>query len=173
MTVQEFITNYDADHENTATNEQKLRWLKHIELTVMSDVMHQYNDNDKPGIFREKIMYPGYVPYLINGENMDISDEPVMYADGDGLVLTSYDPQHGYNEAQDMDMDYVLQIKEPYDNIYEYYLDMRIAHVTGDTTAYNNAAEMFNSAYQAFRRYFSRTNYPNHTRKHLFRHEAL
>ena len=96
-----------------------------------------------------------------------------MFYEDDDLILNSFDPMRGYNLAQDMDMNYELALREPYDNVYEYYLDMRIAHVTGDTTGYNNAAEMFNSAYQAFRRYFSRTNYPNHTRKHFFRHEAL
>ena len=173
MTVMEFITQYDADHENTATNEQKLRWLKHIELTIISDVMHQYNDNDKPGLLGKSLMYGGSLVYVMDGNTLNISDEPYLTSDDDSLILNSFDPLKGYNEAQDMDMLYPLILKEPYDNVYEYYLDMRIAHVTGDTAEYNRAAEMFNSAYTTFRRYFSRTNYPNHTRKHLFRHEAL
>lgn len=173
MTVQEFITQYDMDHENTATNAQKIRWLQRIELSVMSDVMHRYNDKDKSGIFGDKLMYGGDFDDVMTGNTMDISEDPEMYIEGDTLVLTEYEGSDEIREAQEMDADTFLQIPIPYDNVYEYYLDMMIAHATGDIKTYNNSAELFNRAYMAFRKYYARNNFINRHHNHLIRHEAL
>lgn len=175
MTVQEFLTAYDEDHQNTITVGQKIRWLKQLELTIMSDIMHQHEDYDRAGIVNDIILHSGSVvdnERIING-TMDISDDPEMYVDGDTLTLTSYDPIIGRREADDFDTNTFLQVPFPYDNVYEYYLDQRIAHVTGNTKDYNHSTQLFNEAYLSFRKYYNRTHRSNHVRNHLLRHEVL
>ena len=173
MTVQEFITRYDTDHENAASNEQKIRWLQRIEMTIMSDVMYRYNERDKPGMLEDVILYGGDVTPFIDGDDMDISKSRDLYIDGSDLVVTSYDPMHGRREADNMNENTMLMIPVPYDNVYEYYLSMQIADSTGNTKEYNRAAELFNQAYYAFRKYYARTHKINRNRNHLIRHGDL
>ena len=175
MTVEEFITRFDADHENQMTQAQKIRWLKRIELLVMSEIMHQHWDYDKSGMHKGTIMYPGddLESRLTDDKGMDISDLPDMYVDGDTLVLTAYDPGRGSSEAEEMDAKTMLQIPEPYDNVYEYYLVTRIAELTGNVQEYNRASARFNEAYRAFHKYWNRTHVRNMERPHLMRHEVL
>lgn len=176
MTAQEFINIYNTDHENSATDEQKLRWLKRLEMTVMSDVIFHHNDYDRSGMLKGTVFYSeNDLDVHIDGTTLDISKMPEMYIDGetDTLILTGYEPTKGSREADNFGPDTMLQIPEPYDDVYEYYLDQRIAHVTGNTKDYNTASALFNEAYAAFKKYYHRTHRSNHQRSRLLRHEVL
>lgn len=175
MTVQEFITRFDTDHENSTSQEQKIRWLKRIELTVMSDIMHQHDNFDKPGIKDEVILSErnDWLSRLTEDNGLDISNVPEMYVDGNTLTLTGYDMLRGSREADNFDVDTFLQIPEPYDNVYEYYLMMQIASSNGNTVDYNRAAALYNEAFRSFHKYWNRTHRRNAVRTHLLRHEVL
>lgn len=176
-TVQQFLNDYDTDHENSITSAQKMRWLKHIELTIMSEIMHQHMDYDKRGIENTTILYSGdNIGRYIDEENniLDISTLPEMYIDDNGtLVMTGYDPLKGEREADDFGPNTQLQIQEPFDIVYEYYLDLRIAHITGNIQAYNASSRLFNTALQDFHKYWNRSHRGNKVRSYLIRHEAF
>ena len=50
-----------------------------------------------------------------------------------------------------------LLVKFPFDDIYIKYLFAHYAAVCGDTARYNNAASLFNAAYEQYARYLNRT----------------
>ena len=50
-----------------------------------------------------------------------------------------------------------LLVKFPFDDIYIKYLFAHYAAVCGDTARYNNAAALFNAAYEQYARYLNRT----------------
>lgn len=55
----------------------------------------------------------------------------------------------GYGPACDMDGTALL-IPWPYDEIYRWYLEMKIADANGELARYNNAAAKYNQYYSAF-----------------------
>lgn len=175
MKARQFLAQFDQDHRNDQPTEQKLRWLQRIELTVMSDVMHQYDERNKKGIENEVILHPDNIsPYIDEGNSvLDISELPHMYIEGGTLVLTDYDPEKGESEAQSFNLDTFLQIPAPYDTVYEYYLCQKIAEVTGNIKDYNNYSQMYNTAYLQFMKYYNRTHRKNHVAKRVLRHEVL
>lgn len=176
MFVEEFLSQFDADHENNISQDQKIRWLRRIELRVMSEIMHQHDDFDKPGIENEVILYSRKdLPARVTEDDLglDISDIPEMYVDGDTFTMTGYEPVMGNREADAFDAKTFLQIPEPYDSVYEYYLLMRIANVNGNTVEYNRMANLFNEAFRSFHKYWNRTHYQSYKRSHLLRHEVL
>ena len=56
------------------------------------------------------------------------------------------EPFTGYEE--DVDLETVLLIPWPYDEIYRWYLGMKICDANGETTKYSNEAAKYNSYYQ-------------------------
>ncbi len=176
MFVQEFLSQFDADHENNITQEQKIRWLRQIELRVMSEITHQHDDFDKPGMVNDVILYSRKdLPARIteDGHGLDLKDIPEMYVEGNELVLTGYEPVMGKREADTFEATTFLQIPEPYTSVYEYYLLMKIANVNGNSVEYNRMANLFNEAYRSFHKYWNRTHMRDHYRSHLLRHEVL
>lgn len=176
LTAQQLINRYDEDRENSIPTERKLKWLKRIELTVMSDVIYQYEHNNRRGIEQNKILFEDNdLDAYYDEENkvLDISEFPGMYVEDGVLTMTSYDPTEGESEAEHFGPETYLQIPEPYDAVYEHYLDMMIARSTGDTKGYNRAAELFNTSYLAFKKWYSRNHRSNRARMRLFPHEVL
>lgn len=173
-TVKQFLSEYNADRQSQVEDKTKVRWLRQVEMKIMSEVMHSHDNMDKPGITRgEVILREDNVAPMINGTTMDISEDPYMYVDGDTLVLTAYDPAEGEREADVMDMDTLLQVPEPYDDVYAYWLDARTAFMQGQFKQYDRFAVMYNQAYLEFQKYWNRTHRTNHVRAHFLRHEVL
>lgn len=53
-----------------------------------------------------------------------------------------------------------LLVPAPYDEIYLYYLEMRIDYANGEYQKYENSATMFNTAYVDYSKYYNRTHLP-------------
>lgn len=173
-TAQELLTEYNATHMNSITEATKLKWLRQIEMKVMSEVMYAHDDMDKDGTINDALVYErGDYTQHVQDKALDISENPYLYVDGDALVMTAYDMAHGEREADTMDMETALQIPEPYQDVYEYWLDARIAYAQGNTKQYNASSAMFNEAYLAYQKYVNRTHRGNHVRRRLLRHEVL
>lgn len=58
------------------------------------------------------------------------------------------EPFMGYGE--DVDLETQLLIPWPYDEIYRWYLGMKICDANGETTKYSNEAAKYNSYYQGY-----------------------
>lgn len=66
-------------------------------------------------------------------------------------------PFSGYDA--DTDLETGLLIQAPYDEVYRWWLEMKIQDVNGEIVRYNNAAQKYNLAMQDFMNYVTRT-YP-------------
>ncbi len=54
----------------------------------------------------------------------------------------------------------VLLIEWPYDEIYRWYLEMKIDDANGEMTKYNNSAAKYNMYYQAYQNAYNRAHLP-------------
>ncbi len=64
----------------------------------------------------------------------------------------------GYTEGTDLET--VLLVPAPYDELYIRYLEAQIDYTNGEYAKYNNSILMFNAAYQAYANYYNRNNMP-------------
>lgn len=66
-----------------------------------------------------------------------------------------------FNEYnKDTDLETILLIPAPYDDIYIKWLEAQIDYHNGEMGKYTNSKTMFNSAYTDFARYYNRTVMP-------------
>ena len=64
----------------------------------------------------------------------------------------------GYDSLADQNT--VLLVNAPYDEIYLRWLEAMIDYHNSDDDRYNNAIILFNNAYEAYKRYYTRTHMP-------------
>lgn len=69
---------------------------------------------------------------------------------------------NGYGPDQDLETE--LLVPAPYDEIYRWYLEMKIHDTTGEIIKYNNAAAKYNAAYIAYADYINRKHTPKGVR---------
>jgi hypothetical protein len=62
---------------------------------------------------------------------------------------------HGHEEVSEE-----LLVRDPYTDIYRYYLYAMMDYSNEETERYQNSMLMFNNAYQAFCNYYNRTHKP-------------
>lgn len=66
-----------------------------------------------------------------------------------------------------------LLVPEPYDEVYFYYLDQRIAQNNNDTKRYNMASSLYNNAMLTYQQKYNREHMALTVAKNLIRHEVL
>lgn len=71
---------------------------------------------------------------------------------------TAQIPYSGY--GPDVDLETELLIQAPYDELYRWYLEMKIHDATGETARYNNAAAKYNAAFIAYADFVNRKHMP-------------
>lgn len=64
----------------------------------------------------------------------------------------------GYDDSTDLQT--ALLIPEPYDEVYLRWLEAQIHYHNGEYDKYNNAIEMFNTAFKGYQNYYNRTHMP-------------
>lgn len=64
----------------------------------------------------------------------------------------------GYDDSTDLQTE--LLIPAPYDKAYLLWLEAQIDYYNGEYEKYNNALNMFYTAYEGFRNYYNRTHMP-------------
>lgn len=70
----------------------------------------------------------------------------------DGVTFTGYD--------KDADLNTVLLIPAPYDEVYLRWLEAQIDYHNGEYDKYNNSIEMFNTIWNSFQNDYNRTHMP-------------
>lgn len=95
-------------------------------------------------------------------------------------LILLYDPKEGERTPEEWQehldtFDYETQLlcQEPFDDLYIYYLDQRIALNNNDMKRYNASARLFDNLFLAFKQKYNREHYPRQTRKMLIQHEVL
>lgn len=72
--------------------------------------------------------------------------------EGDEVTFT------GYDDTTDINTE--LLIPAPYDECYLRWLEAQIHYTNGEYEKYNNAIDMFNTAYKGYQNYYNRTHMP-------------
>ena len=62
--------------------------------------------------------------------------------------------------TENTDIDTVLLVPTPYEDLYLAWLEAKIDYTNGEYTRYNNSITLFNERYAAFSRYYNRTHMP-------------
>ena len=65
---------------------------------------------------------------------------------------------NGYNAETSLHTD--LLVPAPFDEVYLRWMEAQIDYHNGENERYNNAIDMFNTAYEGFRNYYNRTHMP-------------
>lgn len=108
-------------------------------------------DTTKPNSYTqtEKVEWLSVLDGIIKKEIID------THEGGEGIVFVGYD--------SDTDLGTVLLVPAPYDDIYIRWLESRIDYANGEYGKYNNSASAYNTAFEAYSRYYNRVNMPKHT----------
>ena len=148
MTIIEAINKIDALVPNMYLLQEKLSWLSRVDSLLDKEVISTHEPN------RHFHRLPGIIVYR---------DEPVP------------DPEHGHHRQErfhgydeNTPQDTVLIAPEPYDDLYIYFMQMQIDYFNGEYDKYNNSAQMFQSAYDAFKNYWNRTHTPKTARNNYY-----
>jgi hypothetical protein len=64
----------------------------------------------------------------------------------------------GYDEGTDQSTE--LIVAEPYDEMYIRWLEAQIDYANGEYERYNNSVDLFNTAYEEYKKYYNRTHMP-------------
>ena len=70
--------------------------------------------------------------------------------------------------TENTDIDTVLLVPTPYEDLYLAWLEAKIDYTNGEYTKYNNSITLFNERYAAFERYYNRTHMPLGTKFKYF-----
>lgn len=72
----------------------------------------------------------------------------------------------GYTEFADQDT--VLLVPFPYDEVYRWFLEMKIDEANGETAKYNASAAKYNTVYEAYMDRYNKTHMPIATADRFF-----
>lgn len=105
-------------------------------------------DNIKPNRYTqvEKIKWLSTIDGIVKAEIFD------THEGGENVTFTGYDDV--------ADLQRVLLVPEPYDEIYIRWLEAQIDYANGEYGKYNNSITMYNTAYDAYAKYYNRLHKP-------------
>ena len=110
----------------------------------------------KPNNFsvEDKIGWLSTLDFTVKREMID------THEGGEDIVF------EGYTEETDLDTE--LLAPAPYDEMYLRWLEAQIDYANNEFGKYNNAIEMYNTAWQAYRNHYNRTHMPISKRMQFF-----
>ena len=118
-------------------------------MTIL-EAIHKI-DTLKPNSYTqpEKIKWLSTLDGVIKREIID------THEGGESIVFECYDDES--------DLDTMMLVPAPYDDIYVRWLEARIDYANGEYGKYNNSSEAYNVAFEAYSRYYNRQNMPKQT----------
>lgn len=114
-------------------------------------------DTTKPNSYTqiEKVDWLSTLDGIIKKEIID------THEGGEAIVFVGYDTN--------TDLDTPLLVPAPYDDIYIRWLEARIDYANGEYNKYNNSATAYNTAFEAYSRYYNMYHVPKHnTNRFIF-----
>jgi hypothetical protein len=105
-------------------------------------------DAVKPNVCQqsEKIKWLSELDGIVKNEIID------THEGGEGVTFSGY--------TEDTNLNTVLLVPAPYDEVYIRFLEMRIDYANNEYGKYNNSMMMYNSAYNAFEKHYNRDHMP-------------
>lgn len=93
----------------------------------------------------DKVVWLSTLDGMVKREIMDTHE-------GDEVSFQGYDT--------DSDVETVLLVPAPYDQVYLRWLEAQIDYCNGEYSRFNNSMEMFQAAYQSYSNFYNRTHMP-------------
>lgn len=147
MTVAGLIEQYNAERPNQIADDVKVSWLKKCEQMLINEVL------------------------ISHEHNLEAEDNIQLSVTGSKLVIKA---AGDFNQhINNFGMDSKLIAPEPYDELYMFFLDQKIAANQNDTKRYNVAATMYNNALLTYQQYCNRTYKTKKVKSKLLNHEVL
>lgn len=146
-TVAQIIEQYNAERPNQTDDAVKVTWLRKCEQMLINEIYVQHEH--------------------------DLEDETRQELNVEGSTLIIESAGSFEDHISNFDMDTALLVPEPYDDLYIYYLDQRIAFNANDKARYNTAVTMYNNALLTYQQYFNRTYETKKISKKLLNHSNL
>ena len=106
-------------------------------------------DSLKPNGFQmeEKVKWLSEIDGIIKKNIVD------KHEGGENINYSGYDMNTNLSETK-------LIAEAPYDVLYVHWLESKIDYYNGEYRRYNNSSVAFNEAYNAYARFYNRTNMP-------------
>lgn len=146
MTITQAIELVDGLTPNQYEWEEKVRWLSELDGIAYTEVIltHEWPERERP----ERAEFLGKTP---------------------GRCERLMHPRRGWRPyTPDTDPDgTVLLIAPPYDEVYRWYLDMKIAETNGEADRYNASAASYNQYYTAWAGWVNRNFMPRQAATHF------
>lgn len=149
MTIREAIETVDRLTPNQYENIDKVRWLSELDGVVYLEIEQAHQKGE-----------PACEPWVRTRDPLDrewCGCKAVSESDTEAFT--------GYPET--VDLDTRLRIPHPYDEIYRWYLEMKIADANGEMIRYNNAMTKYNAYYTAYQGFYNRSNMPRMLAQHF------
>ena len=181
MTIIEAITRADSLKPNTYTPCDKIKWLSTLDGIIKENIIETHEGCEVENIYAgdtaptetKDLMYwidTFEEPYVLKQyikENDTWEFVATKYiritAPGVGAALIKF---LGYND--DTDVDTVLLVPAPFDNIYISWLESRIDYANGEINRYQNSSLMYNTDYINYANYYNRNNMPIGNKRKYF-----
>lgn len=144
MTIRGAIETVDRLSPNQYENIDKVRWLSELDGVV-------YLEIELPHEAHAPAPEQPWVRTRVPLEQGAETTEPEAFT--------------GYPE--DVDFETVLRVPWPYDEIYRWYLEMKIADAQGEMTRYNNAMAKYSAYYTAYQSFYNRSRMPKIIAAHV------
>lgn len=139
MTIKEAIAKVDALSPNQYSEEIKVDWLSRLDHQIFNDIILTHEP------------LPIH-PKVIKAES---KANPI-----DQVEKTIYIPKPHFKKYTVDDMAIPLLVRFPHDELYIFYLQMKIDEANKETAQYNNSAILFNSYYETFSAEYNREHKP-------------
>lgn len=176
-TVAEIIAQHSNLHSNTVSDDIKVTWLRKLEQTLINNVILTHKStgliapgrNDRQVL--EAIMQAFAKVFAIETDTLNATADEGKEPE----LVKSFDTAADWlrYHIDNFDMNTELLAPEPYDEVYVYYIEQRIALMNSDAKRYNLATDSFNNQLLAFLQYYNRTHEPVRYRSPLFNHRWL
>ena len=123
-------------------------------MTIM-DALYRI-DELKPNVYSqtEKIKWLSSLDGVIKKQIID------THEGGENIEFSGY--------TEDSDLNTVLLVSAPYDDIYLRWLEAQIDYTNGEYNKYNNSLVAYNDAYALFEKAYNRTHMPKGTKFKFF-----
>lgn len=158
MTIQEAIERVDAMKPNKQAQELKVRWLSELDGLIWRELEKTHG----------KKTAPPTPPIIEDGEYAGYYDPFWYLRQSQQSEQQAEEEFTGYDHITDWET--VLKAPFPYDEIYTYWLMVKIDHQNQEWDKYENDRQMFNAAWTNLATWWTREHMPKEDR---FRHFRL
>ena len=143
MTIIEVINQIDALKPNNYSQEDKIKWLSTLDGIIKREIIDTHEGADKEQAITD-YMKTNEVSYEEAKEHIEATRNDIMF--------------QGYDESTNLDT--VLLVAAPYDDIYVKWLEVQIDYANADYGKYANSMIMYNNAYATFYSWYNRNYMP-------------